>query len=262
VTKRTTRILIDLSALLLFPFLYNKRPLGLAFHEVAGLVLLGLVGIHLVFNWKWIAGVTTRFFKRNLPAKTRLTYLLNALLGMFFAMTVTSGILISRVIFTGFRNPVLRNLHFFSAGVTLLLFGIHFGLHLGFFAAAFKKLTYIPSKIARPLSIAVLVAIVLFGFYSISSSNLPRWLSLPFTADLAEREHTSGPEKAWALQPSVDRNNQRQSFDSAKTGLGSYFHFSVDNLKAAAMSFLTYISIVMVLGIPTYFLTRYTLRHK
>lgn len=237
-SKRTTKILIDVTMLLLLPLLYSKRVFGLPFHEVAGLVFLGLLGVHLALNWRWIQGVTARLFTRSLPARTRYTYFVALVFLSAFAVTVLSGVFISRVLFPDLRNPALRPLHFFSAGITLIAAGVHLGLNWGFIASACKRLLCFPEKIARPLGMMLVVATFAFGLYSLWTSNLPRWLSLPFQ------------ERTYVSHLQLQRGNRNQERAPGGT-TGKHLRLTGD-VTTAASTFATYISIMGLCAIPTY----------
>lgn len=241
-SKRTVKILIDITMLLLLPFLYSKRVFGLPFHEVTGLVIFGLSVVHLTLNLRWIHGVTARLFTRSLPARTRYIYFVAFILWSALAVTVLSGVLISQVLFPDFRNPALRNLHFFSAGITLIAAGVHLGLNWSFIASTCKRLLCFPRKIARPLGIMFVVAILAFGLYSLWTSSLPRWLSLPFQ----ERTYVSHSRPQWG-----NRNQER----TPKGNAGRHLRLTGD-VKTVAFTFITYTSIMGLFAIPTYQITR------
>lgn len=237
-SKRTIKLFIDVTMLLLLPLLYSKRAFGLPFHEVAGLAVFGLSGVHLALNWKWIRGVTARLFRRSLPARTYYTYFVALVFWSALVATVLSGVFISRVLFPSLRNPALRNLHFFSAGVTLIAAGVHLGLNWGFIASACKRLLCFPRKIARPLGVMLTVAILAFGLYSLWNSGLPRWLSLPFQ----EKTYISHSQPRWG-----SRNQERTLEGNGR----KHLHLSGD-ARTAASTFATHISIIGLFAIPTY----------
>lgn len=113
--------------------LMEPKATGLSVHEWGGLLICLLFLVHNIVNWKWMTCVTGRFFKK-LPAKNRVNYLLDILLLAGFAAIVVSGMAIAETIdfswlpLTGARF-FWRNLHIAASLWTLILVGIHVGLH-------------------------------------------------------------------------------------------------------------------------------------
>ena len=63
--KNGWKFILDILMALLLALMYNKRALGIAFHEIGGLALCGLFIIHKLLNWKWIKAVSTGLFSRR-----------------------------------------------------------------------------------------------------------------------------------------------------------------------------------------------------
>lgn len=256
--RRTFRIILDVTMLVLVPLLYNSRVLSLAFHEVAGLVALLLLGTHLVLNWKWVTGIITSWFQKRLPRKTRFTYVIDlALLGSFF-FAGASGLSISRVLLPGIRDPLWRNLHFFSSALALLLFGLHMGLHISAIAGVFRKLWPLSRRTVKALSLAILIILVIFGTYNLFRSPLIRWLTVPFITTEYRRGHAALVENHSSLERGQaffqgERRNQGQR---VRSNADPTRHFQVENeaLSKTIAMFVTYGSIVGVLAVATRYL--------
>lgn len=106
---------------------------GLSFHEWAGLAIGIFFILHKILNWGWIKKVTAGFF-RKCPGRARLNYLLDFLLLAGMILMILSGVAISRTIdfsWLGLDGSRLfwRMMHTSSSYITLVLFGIHLGLH-------------------------------------------------------------------------------------------------------------------------------------
>jgi hypothetical protein len=106
---------------------------GLPFHEWAGLIIGILFILHKILNWGWIMKVTTGFFSRC-PGRARLNYILDLLLLAGIILMTLSGIAIARTIdfswlTLGGTRIFWRVMHTSSSLITLVLFGIHLGLH-------------------------------------------------------------------------------------------------------------------------------------
>lgn len=106
---------------------------GLPFHEWAGLIIGLLFILHKILNWTWIKKVTVGFISRTTP-RARINYLLDVLLLAGMILMILSGVGISRTInfswlHLGGTPMFWRVMHTSSSFITLILFGIHLGLH-------------------------------------------------------------------------------------------------------------------------------------
>lgn len=106
---------------------------GLGFHEWAGLIIGIFFILHKILNWGWIKKVTITFFGRA-PGRARLNYVIDIILLAGMLLMIISGIAIARTIdfsWLGFEGSSMfwRVMHTSSSFITLVLFGIHLGLH-------------------------------------------------------------------------------------------------------------------------------------
>ena len=106
---------------------------GILFHEWAGLIIVIFFIIHKILDWNWIRKVTLSFFKKA-PNRARINYILDILLLAGMILMVLSGIAIARAIDFSWLNlggsrMFWRVMHTSSSFITLVLFGIHLGLH-------------------------------------------------------------------------------------------------------------------------------------
>lgn len=178
------KILLDIVMSVLFVLMFNAKVISLNFHELGGLFVCALFLFHKLLNWKWIVAVSKKIFIKNLNIKTRLGYIIDFLLLISVTAILVSGIFISKLLFRNIDSQGLpwQMIHYFASAVSLILVGIHVGLHWGFVMSMFKKHIKIPIAIAKPLSIILVIAIVIFGSYSMFTSSFTRWLELPFTS--------------------------------------------------------------------------------
>lgn len=161
-------LFVDILIALVFVLLFNTRVLGgLPFHEIAGLGIgLGFL-VHILLNSHWIKTVTLRLFDPGLAAKTRFGYFLNILLFVSMILIIVSGLMISRVLFPGFSTVNERWFHALHVGLsyfTLVLVGIHVGLHGQWIMGMMKRIFKIQtSSLPMILTKVALVLVILFG---------------------------------------------------------------------------------------------------
>lgn len=106
---------------------------GLSFHEWAGLAIGLFFIVHKILNWSWIKKVTVCFLKKT-AWRARLNYILDVLLLAGMILMILSGTAMAKTIdFSwldiGGSRMFWRVMHTSSSFITLILFGIHLGLH-------------------------------------------------------------------------------------------------------------------------------------
>ncbi len=182
--RNLVRISLDMVMLVLLVLMYEAQAITIAFHEVGGLVACGLFLVHHGINWRWIVGVSSRFFRRSLPVKTRVGYLLNVVLLVLVVFIALTGIMISRTIFVEIygTTPLWRFGHLFASALALVLVGIHTGLHWSFIRSMFTRYVKLPHTVAKLAGVVCLVAVLGFGIYSIVTTNFTVWLAAPLAA--------------------------------------------------------------------------------
>ena len=128
------KFILNLSLSIVMLLLMDPRSFyGLVFHEWAGLIIGLFFILHKIINWGWIKKVTLMFFK-NTTNRARFNYILDVLLLAGMILIILSGIAISRTIDFSWLHlgghPIFwRVMHTSSSLITLVLFGIHLGLH-------------------------------------------------------------------------------------------------------------------------------------
>ncbi|WP_459908355.1 hypothetical protein [Desulfotomaculum defluvii] len=115
------KLWFDAAMMITLCLLYNTHSTGLAFHEIAGLVLGGAVILHLFFNKDWVIGISKKIFSKNLNWKTRFSYSLNLILLIDMFFIILSGLLISKIV-----TPDFSGIYFCKLDADSYLF-IHFG---------------------------------------------------------------------------------------------------------------------------------------
>ena len=65
------RIVLDCVLIAVLITLFSKNVVSLMYHEVVGLIILGLFLIHIVFNRKWVGAVASKLSRRKLTGKSR-----------------------------------------------------------------------------------------------------------------------------------------------------------------------------------------------
>jgi hypothetical protein len=84
--------------------------------------------------------------------------------------------------------------HHFFAALSIILVGIHLGLHWDFVSGMLGKAIQLPKNIGKVISVTLLAAILVFGIYSIPSSGFLEWLTEPFVAETTNVEKPDSTE--------------------------------------------------------------------
>ncbi len=200
--QRVLRLVLDAVMLLLFVLMYRKQVVSIAFHEIGGLALFGLIFIHLIGNARWIGAATRRFFSRDTPGLVRARYLVDVLLLIALLAVGITGILISKVVFHIRAAGGYQSIHYLSAALAIILLGVHLGLHAEYiFGKLLRKGANKAAKFALAIVLAIIVA---FGAYSIVTSTFVGFLAAPI--QVSRFAHGSfQPSGDIALDGSSDR---------------------------------------------------------
>ncbi len=221
--------------MVLFVLMYKKNVISLGFHEIAGLIVLGISLIHVAFNYKWVVGITKRLFDRTLSGKTRFQYLVNILLVVNVVMMLISSIMISKIVFpTIGGDHSWTSLHYFFAATLVALIGIHFGLH---FTNIKNRILGNRSlhRVSSVLFGILMVTLIAFGAYTLATGSYMHYLTGVFNTGTQNFEHTAG-----AMPPSGDFSQFHG---------GEIPAFSFTNLLSL---FLGYFSIMTMIGSITH----------
>lgn len=167
IKKKQVRVLLDIVMLLVAVTLFNEHFINGAYHEIAGLVLLALIVVHIAINLKMAMALGKNIGK--IPTKLKVGLVVDILLLLGFVGIGVSGVLISRVVFPGIAvgGGSFKMLHTFGAGMVVVLLGVHIGLHI--------------CRKAMPVVPAVLISVAVLGcgIYGLINSDEMRWLTAP-----------------------------------------------------------------------------------
>lgn len=182
--KQKFKMILDIIMLLMMITFFNKSLFGMKYHEVAGLILIAIVIVHIVINVRTITAMCKKFIK--VPAEIKVGVIIDILLVICFAWIGISGIFISKTILTEIssNNMIFKIGHMFGGGLSFVLLGVHIGLHI------YRK----------PLStIAAVVISAVFlcgGIYGVVKSSEVRWLTAPISIMANSQENTGGGKQA------------------------------------------------------------------
>ena len=178
--KRNIKIILDVIMLIASLTLFSKQFISMNYHEIAGLVLVGLVIVHIVINTKTIVAMTKKFMK--VPLSIKVGLVVDILLIICYGLIGVSGIFISKTILTSISstNMIFKMMHMFISALSVILLGIHMGLHFCRKEMQLKK--------------AIVASVIIFvcGIYGLFCSSELRWLSTPFMMSSAPQEGMKG----------------------------------------------------------------------
>lgn len=252
--------------LILLALMYDKSVLGIAFHEIGGLILFGLFAVHLAYNHRWIAQVTKRVLSKGYNAKQRIMYILNILLVLSFLTVGGTGVVISKVVFQhSDKNMAMTQLHYTAAALALVLTGIHVGLHWKFIISTLANKIPLPVMARKVISVLLIIAIAVFGVCGTYTSKLRSWLSPPLVSGTTafHASNEGGIEHASTIQQ-VNRQKgegmQRQGDGQGKGG-GHDRQMPTSPVNVLTVC-ATFMSMALLYGMITYLLERMPARRK
>lgn len=190
-------MLLDIIMVVVILTLFDKNFISMRYHEIAGLLLIGSMVIHNVVNIKTFLGMGKNF--KKMPLRFQIGFVVDLLLMVCFLWIGVSGILCAHTSFTWIssKNIFFKLSHMFAGGLSVLLLGIHIGLHMRIKKASKKR-------------IAVMSVLILgIGLYGLHESDELKWLSIPYTSF----SQTEGVSK----ESSEKRNGMREGRMNGKS---------------------------------------------
>lgn len=178
------------------------------YHEIAGLVLIAIVIAHIIVNIKTVIAMCKKFIK--VPVAIKIGLIVDILLFVCFVWIGISGILISHTILTGISsgNIIFKFSHMFMGGISVILLGLHIGLHI--------------CRKPMPSAAAIIISLIVLcgGIYGVVNSSETRWLSMPFTVTSQHSEAYSQNEAVGSGKSKGIMQSEEQPNDKPHTGKG------------------------------------------
>jgi cytochrome b len=142
--QNVTKLLLDLGAFIALLISSAPRFTGGTIHEWLGIALSGTIIVHLLLNWNWIVGITSRLFSKVAKGQ-RFNYFLNWGLFASGILIVLSGLMISKTVVPFFgitltENMSWKELHSLSTNITMVLMGLHVAVHWSWITCMFKRM--------------------------------------------------------------------------------------------------------------------------
>src|SRR5215204_1241210 len=133
--RRRFVVFLDTTLLIIFILLLSPRMTGLALHEILGFIFFIPIIIHLLIAWPWIQNTTEKFFK-TASRRTRLNFLLNAILFILIITELVSGFIISQVVLPDLgidtiNDKAWRSVHNLPLNFVVLFAGLHIAINWG-----------------------------------------------------------------------------------------------------------------------------------
>lgn len=173
--KQHFKYCLDIIMTICFVCIMKIMITGISLHEKLGLIIGGLVILHLILNYKWIKGMALRIFDAKLNLVTKISVILNIVLAVLTVLLIVSGILVSVTIF---KDIAAENRDLWACihkRLALLLFvciSIHIGLHWKMIMFGFRNMFKIKniSSVRTYLLRGASIIIMLFGLLALSNN--------------------------------------------------------------------------------------------
>lgn len=174
-TKTVLKMLIDLSMFVLYLQLTFSYDVNTLYHEVAGIAVGLLFITHVVLNFKSVKGKSRRLQQGKLSVSSKILFIDNLFLFPIMAVTITTGLLEARDLYTGLSVDWLGQVHDIVAYIGLGLLSVHLLLHVRYLFGVSQKL--IRSKgfqmVGGVISAIAIVGVLLWGeLLSVGSGSI------------------------------------------------------------------------------------------
>lgn len=126
------KIALDIIMAVILLSLTRIKITGMFWHEVLGIVILGIFIIHIWSNLKTFKAMHKGMTNKKLTGKAKFSHCLNGILFLLALIAVITGILISYTILTNItiaNRDTIAIVHRLSAGLLFIGVIIHIALH-------------------------------------------------------------------------------------------------------------------------------------
>lgn len=213
--------------------MYRLEVVSEAFHEAFGLVALGLIVVHLLYNCRWLVKKSRTFFSRKMVFRQRVSYVLFVLLLADMFLIGLSGLYISKIYFYFPANRLFwKAIHYSCSAWALVLLGLHTGMHWLYIKSVFKRFLPLPKKLFLPLGYAVLLVLCTYGCYNLFETDFLRWLTMPvlvYEQNTAEQDTLLIGEKSTEALLFAPSSLLPGAGKGLGNGSGYYKHFGSNN---------------------------------
>lgn len=208
IMKKYIRMVLDIVLLILILTLFDKRFIGMKYHEVAGIATCILILLHIGLNIKTFCALPKNFAKLSLSWK--LNFIFDISLMLCFLYLLVSGILCSHILFPNILkdSTFFKFSHIVIGGISVFLLGFHIGLHL-----CKKRFPFVPFLI-------VTILVVIGASWGMKTSSEVRWLLLPFSLYTNSKIESTSTSDTLTLTPNTAEHNENESQDGQKRGKG------------------------------------------
>lgn len=188
------KIIVDIIMTIALLLLMSLVTTGIQLHEILGLGVFVLFIFHKYLNRAWIVSVSNAIFCKpssrqkikKVNHKTKIIYLLDAVILAFVTVTTLTGVFISQALFPGlfpthavsFWTPI----HFSASYGALILISVHIGVHWKYIMQAFRKMFYLGDGNTTRAWVMRIIAIgmILLGIRFSASKQVGLTLVTPF----------------------------------------------------------------------------------
>lgn len=213
-TSLMIRIILDIVMLVLLTLSYSKMAISMSFHELAGLGVFLLFIIHHLLNISWLKATAGKLFTKLGTAKLRASWIINILLAVTTAGIIVTGLMITKTLpFRIGQFGGAKQWHYCFAALTIILMGVHLGLHCRMLIALVNKHKLFSTPVVKALLYVFFAASLLWGGYSLVTGSFTRWLTGPFV------ESSFGPEGHGDFSESKmpdDQGTEKPSYENQK----------------------------------------------
>jgi hypothetical protein len=244
-----SKIIFDIIMLILLVVVYCAQPTGKQAHEYIGLAIYIFFIVHLAYNYKWIINVGKKFFDKSVGFRIKFIYIIDFLLLLSFVLIGISGIMISHIIFKLGIMPLWRQLHTIASAVSVILLGVHIGLHGKMIINVARNKTKLPYTAIKIMALIVFVVIVFAGLYGeiknkVQASSMPRYSTV---TSLFERSITFTNASLNPAQEKEHNIYKGQVSNGQRREGGQMLQFDINRLLVSVANYMLFILLCSII---------------
>lgn len=227
--KKSTvaKIFVDIAMLVIFLQLTYGYDMSPTFHEVVGIAMGALFGVHIALNWKPIKAMFRLAAKRKLSFLKWINLIFDTVFIVAMPLCVVTGMLIARNLYIGPGDLGVSIVHTTTANIALYILIGHVVLHARYIAV-YAKQTMRTRSFQRATGVAGACMLV----FGLLGANVATGLSeQTYAATAATTQGTSSSTSSSSASKSVSVNDR-----PTRSGQTAYAATTTSTSSAASSS--------------------------
>ncbi len=195
-SKHTLKILLDIAMFVTYILLMFGYGVSSYFHEIMGIIIGFLFALHLSLNIKETKVAFKAFRNKKAGFEKKLKAISDLVLMISMPVAISTGIIISGVLFNMDFDQNIYATHYFASYLSLGIMLMHFALHMDYFSAVLLRSIRErnTASVKKGIKTFATIGAIVLTIYA-SANNYLNNINVPVLSDKATAESNQGNDE-------------------------------------------------------------------